>query len=493
MTRCGQCGLESPHGNRFCSGCGGPLAADPVAAPVPPAANVAEITTAQSRTEPVATTAQASGAGPTEDEGSSDRASGRTVPALAMPTVDLSRVLSGDWAGAAKVATATLGTALVLSIGMVALMHPDGFGFMAYATTVVAMTGSAFGGDLAVRVSQSGQMLTTTLGAYPLTITLAALGAGGNVFWRQVRGYPRALDAVLQAARAAVLIAIPMAVLSVVFRSSLALPSDLTDALDYNFDGKVGTRTVSATALSAMYLFTVCAATVLLRRDWLAPRVRKAANWLATPLTALAASLGATVVAGLVVAVVATFQAEDVDTLPLVAVLLAALPNLGLWAFLSGTGAGMRLLGESSDASARHDKTQYLATLADDVSRWVWVVPLVTLLVLAVGALVVVRRCGSVEEARKTLLRWLVVTVAVVPLLAHFAAVHAHLDYVAGPDSFDSDEWADMLIAISGWQATLLVAVWAFVVAVITASLLRQGETTPGANTPSGDSSYRTG
>lgn len=375
--------------------------------------------------------------------------------------------MTGDWRGAAMTAFAVIGSAAVLALALVALANPEGLDLKEFLTVSGLLMASAFGGDVATGFGGTDFDVAVSVGAYPLTLTIAALGVGSFVFWRRVSRLNHGLvDALAHAARASVILGILLAISSMVTRTSLRLPDELSFIGMPNVQGTLGTHAVSTGALAAFYLFLTCTATCLRRGDWLPARLRNVRDLLVLPVVGLGAVLAVACVAALVAATVAVITTEVLRETSAIALLLATLPNLGFSMLFTGGGAAIQMISRSSDGS--FDESSHLTTLAHEVSIWVWLLPLVTALALLAGAAGVVLYSRSAKEARGGLLRWLAAMTIVSPLLVHFAAVHGH---VRGSD-FGEEYWANITAGVSAWQSMLLTALWAFVAAVLATGLI---------------------
>jgi hypothetical protein len=462
MFACRSCGGQNPDSSRFCGSCGASLAVtepshdpSPGSSAVPPHGGAAYS----------APHAGSSHQAPTDAGGSHERPAAR----LSMPNIQLERLLTGDWIGAAMTALAVFATAAVLAVALVGLADPANIGVKQFLTAAGLMVAAAFGGDVASGLNDSESEVAVTIGAYPLTLTIAALAVGSMVFWwRVARRRQTLVDGIVHAVRASLILAGLLTVSSLVLRTELSLPEEFGVLGTSDVQGQIGSNLPAAALLGAFYLFLTCAATCLRRRDWLPRPMQRVRDFLVLPTLGIAAVLAVVCVAALVAGIGTIIAVEELQESASFALLLSALPNLGLAMFFVGGGAAAKMSSTGSDSTFDEAQSMHLTALADMSSDWVWLVPLATALALVAAAACVVLYSRSAKEARGGLLRWLLVMTLASPLLVHLAAVHGHAQGTDLGDNFS----VDVVAGISVWQAMLLTALWTFVAAVLATGLV---------------------
>jgi hypothetical protein len=463
MVQCNSCGAINPTGSRFCGSCATPVPAEPVAAEQ----------SAGQWTTPAGP--------PPRDSLNSPPTTARATSAslgsqLAIPEIRFDRLLTGDWLGSARIGLATFGTAALLAAALIAIASPVGLDTKQFLTAVAALTASAFGGDVVFSAGYSDSSQSASLGLYPLSLTLASLAVGALLYAHDIRRPEMRLgSAVLHAARAGLILGLFVGVMTLVLRSDLRLPSQTSDLGVPSVTGAVRVGVLPVSIFAFLYLFALCLAVCLNRRDWLSSRVLVLRDSLAAPTRALFGMLAVTCLVGIVAGVIDIIASHDSQDSSAFAALLAAAPNIGMSVMLLGSGAGFRFAYESnsprgSGISGHHADTTYLSGLADQINGWVWLFPLATAVVLLSGAAITVWLSRSTDEARKGLLRWIACVVVATPLLVHLAAVHVHA--ASGTDGdFTNRSW-NAVFGVSGWQAVLLMALWSFLAAVVVTAVL---------------------
>jgi hypothetical protein len=414
------------------------------------------------------------------------------LPRVTIPEIDLTRLLTGDWLGAARVAVGAWVMAIVLSVGLLALMNADGITVKQFLIGVALVLSSAFGGDVIASsdLTDSDFSYAVSVGVYPLTVTLAALTFAVWLFWRQVRRYDAMSSAVFHALRTSVVFALLVVVPVVALRGSMEVPaSEAAPELFGGLSGQLGGRALSAALLSFLYLALVLTTVVLARRMWLPARLARLHDLLAVPVTGLLAMVLVTPVLGFATAAALFALLEDsAQSTATAAAMLALLPNLGFAAAMVGGGVGMRMhYTDSTDSSMNSDDVQHLTGLADQVSNWVWLLPIATVLLFATGALVTVLRSGTRRAAARNLLTWLLVSMVASPVMGHFVGLH--MNYEGSGFSDEGTESGTMFFGLVAWQVFLVAGLAAFVVAVAGSAAVRArtvgtASTAPGYTAP---------
>jgi hypothetical protein len=491
VTRCQECGAENAEGNRFCGSCGKELspvvtpptavspAVPPITAPVaapgeppgpppasPPAAAVAAAEANPPATTPVIPPPMPYGTTPAR-------------PAFTMPEIDLTKVLTGDWKGAALVALATFGTAAVLSVALVGLMHPNDASFTQFATAATLVLCSAFGADFVA--TSNADNVEASFGAYPLTVTLAALCLGAFLFWRQASRLTSLFSAAMHAVRTSLVFTILLCIPAVIFRGPLRMPAGF-DLGTFTLSGDFGVRIPSLIFLSFLFMLLTTLVTLLKRREWLPKHVVGVRDWMVAPFAGLVAMVLSCCVVGLVIAIAVVLIDEDSRGATALVELAATVPNLGILGVLIGGGVGYQVQTTGSDATFASNEVHHLTYAADHASQWVWLLPIATVAVVLIGAVWTVRRSSSVKAATTNLLYWMVMTTIAFPILAHLSGAHAHARETSGRNPAS----ADVFIGVVTWQVILLSLFASFVAAVIVATVVRSRSevTAPAPPTP---------
>lgn len=342
-------------------------------------------------------------------------------------------LLGGDWAGAAIAAAAATGVMAALALISLLLLGAGDAGTHEIVAATAMLVCAAFGGDLFA--SDRGGFDTdgfglgsASVGALPLTLTLAGLTVLVVVHRRRTRGAgPR--DLLFQGIRTTLVLAALTLLLALVSRVQTGTDPDLFSA-----PGRVG-ASVPSSVVGAV-LFAVAAlglAGFSTRGAALPERVVRVREQVRAPLLAAAAVF----LLGLLAAVaglVYTLSTED-DQLQQLGVALLALPNLALGTVLLTMGVPLRAEGSffglgagASDVSAdAASSTVSLLSLTERSALW-WLAPVVLALVLVALAVVVVVRQHTLPAARREALRF-------AGCLAVLAAVAAMLLRISGSGS----------------------------------------------------------
>lgn len=332
----------------------------------------------------------------------------------------LDTALRGDWVGGAVTAAAGLGTAVGLGLLAATLIKLDApgdevtvwqmiCGGVALGVTAfgAGLGGSGEGSDDDGRYDASASAHVT-----PLLFSLVALGLMVRLFRSSTAAYPHVVPALVQAARVAVLTAVPAFVLAIVFRVGL-------DGVDIDemsaSDGSFGASRVGALFVTPLVVFTVLVLACLARRDWWPGWSARLHDWFAAPVRGFAALLWLLPVAGLIGFLLVLLpggedgvRAGDVFEEPfaLIGVMLAVVGNLGLAVIGVGSFAP---LGAHYDFDAA-----FVAEKGEEFRRigfWtdgepsLWATPVVTLAVLALAAYSVVRASAGRQAVTGNLLR----------------------------------------------------------------------------------------
>lgn len=457
MPSCSQCGHESAESSRFCPNCGAPLAQTPAA----------------SETQPL------SAAAPTPRP---DEPSTRTLPppaadtvtaGPAVPHIDLSRLLVGNWLGAGLVAASALVTSGVLAVALALLGKPTDFGWDNSLTLVAVLMTGAFGADLSAEFGTSGFEADAAIGAFPLTITILTLVAALLVFRRVTASYTRGIDAVADAVRAALIFGLALMVIALVFRSDTReFGRGWGAELSRSFDARIafGADAAGAFFLGFLILLVVLVGACLVRGGWWSPRVEKVRDWVAAPLYGVgifAVLLPVVGAIGFLLLMVSGDAVDDAtdpsgeDIRITIALVVSMLASGGMW--LLGLGAGAAFGTQSGGTDGDASDTHHLAHFTDE-SPGLWAAPAVMLATVVVTALLVARRAPR-RRVALNLLVWVAAVLVTTPLFVRLSGLHASIDVSGEGDEYEG--WGS--IGLVGWQATLLLTLVALLVALIVA------------------------
>lgn len=375
----------------------------------------------------------------------------------------VAKLLVGNWRAAGIVAGAALGIAAVLSLLLSLMMKQDGmsvgqmltlFGVLLAGTFGAGV--SASGGDDEVSMSASGGMM-------PLTLSLLALGAAVYLFRKQTANYPKVLDALGDAARTALVIAVPLFIVSLIFRSDFgSLGEDLGAS-----EGSFGASRFGALFMTFIMVFCVLAVSCFLRRDWLPARAQKVHDLLAAPVWGFTALLVSLPVAGVIGGILLLLggdqgidpgdRAGDTNLMANVAMVFAGLANGGFALIGLGSLAPVGFHANFSFGMEGDAKSMERLWHWTDNDPGLWLAPLVTVGVLAFATAVVVRRSPGSREILSNLLCWLGLLVIALPLLSRFASAHAKIRASAESDEGDFDGKGSAYGGVDGFQTLLMV------------------------------------
>ncbi len=458
MPLCAQCGHETPGSTRFCPHCGQPRELEPahqtvpLAAATPPPAESSSPVPSSSRTLP-------------------PPATGTDRPGV--PSLDLSRILVGNWLGAGLVAASALLASGLLALALALLGKPTDFGLDNSLTFVATLMTSAFGADLSAEFAVSGFEADATIGAFPLTITIAALAVALLVFRRVTVGYTRGIDAVADAARSSLIFGLALMVIALVFRSDTReFGRGWGAELSRSFDARIayGADAAGAFFLGFLILFVTLAGACFVRGGWWSPRVDRARDWLAAPLYGVGVFGALLPVAGVIglVLLLVSGDAFDEATDPTgedlritIALVVGTLASGGMWLLGLGAGGafGTRSGGTDGDASDTH----HLAHFTDE-SPALWAAPVVVVGVLVATCLMVARRAAR-DRVLPNLLVWVGLVLVTTPVFVRLSGLHASMDLSGRGEEYEG--WGS--IGLVGWQATVLLTLVALACALVVA------------------------
>jgi hypothetical protein len=385
--------------------------------------------------------------------------------ALAKAGIDLERWLNHTWAGAAIVAGGAYAVALLIG-WIVAFAGAEEFDPVSAIWVGFIQAGNAFGPDtIIVPIEDFGaDDYTAHIGQFPLLATFLALGVAAYLFRRVTHTHRTSTAALLDAGRAAVVLA------GIVTVSAILLAIVDPEITGYDNDGGSMPGATSGLGLAdeqqhlgiagaifipLFLLFAVLAVTVLLRSDWLDERLGRAHDWVAAPLAGYGAVVVGLFGAGLVYLVAIMVGEESTRGFSELVRLVAVLPALGMR--LLGLGVFSKF-GSTADGDSeligREDRDEWsrLGGFADDHGALFWLAPLVAIAIAAFGVWVVVKRSGD----RSTVVRNVAVyaggLLVVLPFLIRMSNIHFGVHVETDGETFDADYFS----GVAGFQTTML-------------------------------------
>ena len=458
MSYCPHCGAERVPAASFCSNCGQPLAEptpQPAMAPAPaPGPTAAASAPARPPLPPAAT---------------------GTAAAPWSPNVNWRALVVGNWLGAALTAGTALVVSGLLATGLGLLAKPEDFGWDNSLTMVAWIMTSAFGADLVVDFEIADTAVNASVGFFPLTVTVIALGAAVLVFRTVTARYTRGLDAVGDAVRASLLFALGLMVVALVFRADNdEFGRGWGRELNGLFDAELefGASAAGAFFLGFLLLLIVLVATCFARRDWWPGAVQRVQAWLVAPIYGLGTMAVLLPVAGLIGLGLLMITGETLeetdptndDLLASIALIGGLLANGGFWLVSLGAGAAMGSRGEEVDGPTTVE-SHHLPYFADD-DPGLWAAPVVMIAFLLVATYVVARKSPP-HRVLANLGVWVAVVLVTTPLFVRVSSLHARMDVP------DEDYRAFGTIGVVGWQATIFLTLATLVCALLVALMTR--------------------
>ena len=304
---------------------------------------------------------------------------------------------------------------------------------------------------------------------------------GFLVFRRVTARYPEPTAALADAARTALLVAVPLLVFALVFRSNTrkvgsGWAAELMSFLDVKT--AFGSSVVGCLFLGFLTVFCTLAVSVFWRRDWWGPRMQKAHEWLAAPLYGGATTLLLLPLAGLIgIGLLLLFgesNTEDLndsdDWMAAVALAFSLLANGGLWLISLGAGASYGTNGEyRGEGEHESDSEMHHLKFFTEDEPGLWAAPVVALVVMLVSAFVVARKSAHPTHIVGNLLRWVGLLFVFIPLMLRLASVHAGFS----SEGDDGDYEGSGFVGPDGVQTTFFLAGIGLVCAVIVAAISR--------------------
>jgi hypothetical protein len=390
--------------------------------------------------------------------------------------LDWRRLFVGNWVGAGMTALAALLLTGLLSAVMALVAKPADFGIDNTLTLITLIATGAFGADVVTDLDLEDADSALSLGLYPLTVTVIVLLVAVLVFRRVLRDYSSPYVALGDAARSALIFGFGLMIPALIFRSD----NDETGrgwarALDDSEFGEAdfGSYAASAFFLGFLILFSVLAVVVLLRSDWRQGGLRRVQAWAAAPLYGHATTFALLPVAGLVGWLLLGFGEPSLtendptgdDLQALLTLVFGLLASGGVWLISLGAGGSV---GSETEATGEPDEAEWhhLWGQVTEDEPGLWAAPAVMLAILAVSALVVIRKSPT-GLALRSLLVWVGSLLVFVPLLIRLSGAH-----FAGEATYLGDDYEyAAYFGAHGVQATFYLTGLALLVALVAAAL----------------------
>ena len=486
---CGSCGAPVGPDTAFCGSCGSsvaPVQGGSAPAPAPPYVHPHGAT---SVLQPGAPYGGPPAGGPYGAPAQGGAPWGSATPQAAGPagrgTIDA--LLGGDWRGAVKAAGFSVLAMLALALVGVLLLAAGELGFREIVALTAGAVCTAVGGDVFMETSAdifggdeffegggdeffgdgSGVVSGSgSLGLLPLTITLTGLTLLAWLFVRSLRarGVHHGRDVLLQAARTAL-------VFTVLFLPLALLTRTRIDEFDEEF-GSIGRVGVSVwSTLTGALLFAVATLGLVWlfsrhTRGGLPARLSAARAQVVAPLLGALAVFAAGLL-GVLAFLVYSLVQYDERVAQLGALVLGA-GNGALASVLwsagvpldTDAGVGGVGLGDVTGGGAAEGVDLFTFT---DESGWVWLAPVVLLLVLLAVATVLTVRQNSVEDARREGFRFAGALAAVAFVAALLLRIST--EFSGGVAVFGAS--ADASATFNPVIAAVALAVWGVVAGLL--------------------------
>jgi hypothetical protein len=396
-------------------------------------------------------------------------------------------LLGGDWRGAAKAAGFSVLAMLALALVGVLLLGSGELGFREVVALTAGAVCTAVGGDIFLETSAdlfggdefsgsgsdgffgdgSGFLSGSgSVGLLPLTLTLTGLTLLAWLFVRalRARGVHRGRDVLLQGARTALVFAVLFLPLALLTRYRIDESDEVLGTI-----GRVGVS-VWSTLIGAVLFAVATLGLVWLfsrhTRDGLPARLAAVRAQAVAPLLGALAVFAAGLLGALAFLIYSLVQYDDriaqlgafvlgAGNGALASVLWSAGVPLGTDAGVAGVG-----LGDVTGGGASEGVDLFTFT---DVSGWVWLAPVVLLLVLLAVATVLTVRQNSVEDARREGFRFAGALAAVAFVAALLLRVST--EFSGGVAVFGGS--ADASATFNPVIAALALGVWGLVAGLL--------------------------
>ena len=386
----------------------------------------------------------------------------------------LRKYLVGNWAGAAIVAGAAYGTALLIGL-IVALAGAQKLHAVSALWTGLIQAGNAFGPDTIITPTEDfGGEYTASIGQFPMLATVLALGVAAFVFRRVTARYASATTALLDAGRAAVILALLVMLTAIL----LAIVDPEIKGYDNEGGGvpgatsglgladeKQGISITGSIFLPMLLLFAVLAIVVFMRRDWLGEKLGRGHDWIAAPFAGIAAVVLGLFGAGLIYLIAILIGEKDTRGFAEVVRLIAVLPALGMR--LLGLGVlskfGTTADGDDELVGDESDQWDRLGGFADDHGSLFWIAPLAAIAIAVLGVWTVVRRSADKSAVLRNVAVYAGLLLIVLPFLIRMSNIHYGVDVEVDSESYDATYFA----GVDGFQTTFLFFLLTLVVGAV--------------------------
>ena len=471
MRYCGNCGTQGTDGQAFCVACGTPFPADSTQA----------TRQSQSQSQPPSQHPAQSQPQPWPRAQPAEPRPGYEYGAPRLPDIDWRTIMVGNWIGAAITAAAILATAGILSTALGLLAKPNNFGIDNTLTLIASILGATFGADAVGSATSEGIDVHAHLGIFPLTVSLITAAVGFLVFSRVTARYPEPTAALADAARTALLVAVPLLVFALIFRSNTSKVGSGWGAellTELGVKTAFGSSVIGCLFLGFLTVFCTLAVSVFWRRDWWGARMQKAHEWLAAPLYGGATTLLLLPLAGLIgIGLLLLFgdsNTEELndsdDWMAAVALTFSLLANGGLWLISLGAGASYGTSAEyTGEGESESDGEMHHLKFFTEEEPGLWAAPVVALVVMVVSAFVVAQKSSHPTRIVGNLLRWVGLLFVFIPLMLRLASVHARFS----SEGDDGEYKVSSFVGPDGVQTTFFLAGIGLGCAVIVAAITR--------------------
>jgi len=289
------------------------------------------------------------------------------------------------------------------------------------------------------------------------------------VFRRMIRDYRRAVDAVADAARAALLSALALMVIALLFRAdSREFGRGWGTQLAHLFDVRIayGPSIPGSFVAGFVTVFVTLLGAVWVRRDLWPERRRHLSEFLVPPLCGLGAfvlMLPAAGLVGLVLMLLTGDTVQDIeptshDFFASATLIFGVLASGGYW--LVNLGLGGTLGERGSEGGVTSSEYHHLSYVADQ--DWgLWASPAVAVAVILVATIVVARRTRTLEAVQASLLVWVGLLLITTPVFVWLTSAHGKFTA--------SEGHASGAEGVNGWWAALLLPLVALLCSIAVA------------------------
>jgi hypothetical protein len=411
----------------------------------------------------------------------------------------LRSILVGNWVAAGAVALTALATSGLLSLILACVAKPTDFGIDNSLTLIAVLMTGAFGADVTVTSNANAFDGGAHVGMFTLTVTIVTFVVTAFAFRRLTARYTGVAAAATDAVRAALLTAVPLTAIALIFRADndefgASWASDLATS-DQDELVNIGASAVGSFFMPLLLLSVVLWLVCLLRRDWLPDKVARIHDWVAAPLWGVATIAALLPIAGAIGIASVLLFGNDSDTSDLnadewmtfIGLSVAYLANVGFAVLTLGSGAQMgasgsataRVMGQTENESG--DEWHRLAWFTGDSSGvdepGLWVCVVVVPVVLLVAAFIVARRSRDRDAVLGNLLRFSTLMLVAVPILSRLAALHGGAklesdggDVVEFLGEFEGRMTASFYLGSHGLEVTIFLTLFTLIAALLMAA-----------------------